>query len=52
MVVGTHGVDLVAMALAPAVIHPMQHFGPVLTYRAAGTGMHFQIGVVGVRLAG
>ena len=44
-------VDLEAVLLGPAHIHAQQHVGPVLALGAAGAGMHFEIGVVGVGLA-
>ena len=40
------------MGLGPARIHPQQHPGPVVGLGAAGAGVHFQIGVVAVGLAG
>ena len=43
--------DLVAVLLGPARVHAQQHVGPVLALGAAGAGMHFEIGVVGVGLA-
>ena len=43
---------LVIVRLRPADIHPQQHLGPVLRLGAAGPGMHFEIAVVGVGLAG
>ena len=44
--------DLVAVLLGPARVHAQQHAGPVLAFGAAGAGMDFEIGVVGVGLAG
>src|SRR5438270_2006228 len=44
--------DLHPLALAPAGVHPHQHLGPVLALRAAGAGIDFDIGVVGVGLSG
>ena len=44
--------DLVAVLLGPARVHAQQHAGPVLALGAAGAGMDFEIGVVGVGLAG
>ena len=46
-----HQLDLVAAALGPARVHAQQHVGPVLALGAAGAGMDFEIGVVGVGLA-
>ena len=43
--------DLVAVLLGPARVHAQQHAGPVLALGAAGAGMDFEIGVVGVGLA-
>jgi hypothetical protein len=43
--------DLVAMRLGPAHIHPQQHLGPILRLGAAGAGMDFEISVVAVGLA-
>ena len=43
---------LVAVRFRPADIHPQQHLGPVLRLGAAGPGMHFEIAVIGVGLAG
>ena len=43
--------DLVAVLLGPARVHAQQHRGPVLALGAAGAGMDFEIGVVGVGLA-
>jgi hypothetical protein len=43
---------LVARTLGPAGIHAQKHVRPVLAFRAAGAGMHFEIGVVAVGLAG
>ena len=45
-------VDLVAVRLGPAHIHAHQHAGPILALGAAGAGVHFEIAVVGVGLAG
>jgi hypothetical protein len=39
------------MALAPAAIHAQEHLGPVLAFGAAGAGIDFDIGVIGVGLA-
>ena len=47
-----HRLDLVAMRIRPARIHPRQHGGPVLAFGAAGTGVDFQEGVIAVSLAG
>src|SRR5262245_20138252 len=44
-------VDLVAVLLGPARVHPQQHAGPVLALGAPGAGMYFEIAVVGIRLA-
>ena len=44
-------VDLEAVLLGPAHIHAQQHVGPVLALGAAGAGMHFEVGIVGVGLA-
>jgi len=38
--------------LRPADIHAQEHLGPVLSLGAAGPGMHFEIAVIGVGLAG
>ena len=43
--------DLEAAALGPARVHAQQHRGPVLALGAAGAGVDFEIGVVGVGLA-
>ena len=43
--------DFVTVAFAPAGVHPLQHFGPVLAFSAAGAGMHFEIGIVGIGFA-
>ena len=43
--------DLEAAALGPARVHAQQHRRPVLALGAAGAGMDFEIGVVGVGLA-
>jgi hypothetical protein len=40
------------MRPGPARIHAQQHAGPVVGLGAAGAGVHFQIGVVAVGLAG
>ena len=45
-------VDLEAVLLGPAHIHAQQHVGPVLALGAAGAGMHLEVGIVGVGLAG
>src|SRR3546814_10785000 len=37
--------------LAPALIHALQHFGPVLAFGAASACVDFKIGVVGVCLS-
>ena len=42
---------LVAALLGPAHVHARQHRGPILAFRAAGTGVHLEVGVVAVRLA-
>ncbi len=47
-----HQLDLEALAFGPARVHAQKHVRPVLAFRAAGAGMHFQIGVVAVGLAG
>ena len=47
-----HQRDLVAALLAPADIHAREHLGPVLALGAAGAGVHLQVGVVAVGLAG
>ena len=44
--------DLAAVALAPAGVHPLQHLGPVLALGAARAGVDLDIGVVGVGFAG
>ena len=44
--------DLVAVRLRPAHVEPQQHLRPVLALGAAGAGVDFEIGVVGVGLAG
>ena len=44
--------DLVAVLLGPARVHAKQHAGPVLALGAAGAGVHLEIGIVGVGLAG
>src|SRR5262245_44247247 len=44
-------VDLVAVLLGPARIHPQQHAGPVLAFGAASAGMDLEIAVVAVGLA-
>ena len=46
-----HDLDLEIVPLRPARIHPQQHLRPVLALGAAGAGMDFEIGVVGVGLA-
>ena len=46
-----HVLDLVAVLLGPARVHPQQHVGPVLALGAAGAGMDFEVGIVGVGLA-
>ena len=43
--------DLEAAAFGPARIHAQQHVRPVLALGAAGAGVDFEIGVVGVGLA-
>ena len=43
--------DLAAMRLRPAKVHPDEHFGPVLRLRAARPGVNLEIGIVAVRLA-
>ena len=45
-------VDLEAVLLGPAHIHAQQHVGPILAFGTAGAGMHFEIAIVGVGLAG
>ena len=47
-----HHLDLETVLLGPARIHAQQHIGPVLALGAAGAGMHFEIGIVGVGFAG
>ncbi len=44
--------DLVVAAFRPAHIHALEHLRPVLALGAAGAGMNFDIGVIGVGLAG
>ena len=44
--------DLHAVPLGPAGIHPLQHAGPVLALGPAGPGIDLDVAVVGVRLAG
>ena len=44
-------VDLEAVPLRPAQIHAHEHARPVLALRAARARMHFEVGVVAVRLA-
>jgi hypothetical protein len=44
-------IDLEAVLLGPARVHAQQHLGPVLALGAAGAGMDFEIGIVGVGLA-
>ena len=43
--------DLEAALFGPAAVHALEHFGPVLAFGAAGAGMDFDIGVVGVGFA-
>ena len=43
--------DFIALLLSPTHIHALQHTRPILAFRAAGTGMHFQIGIIAVSLA-
>src|SRR5476651_179614 len=43
--------DLVAMFFGPARVHAQQHARPILTLGAAGAGVHFEIGIVGVGFA-
>ena len=43
--------DLELAPLGPAHVHAEQHLRPVAALRAAGAGVDFEIGVVGVRLA-
>ncbi len=43
--------DLELLALGPARIHAKQHARPIAAFGAAGAGMHFDVGVVGVRFA-
>ena len=45
-------VHLVAVRLGPAHVHAQQHLGPVLRLGAAGAGVHLDVAVVGVGLAG
>ena len=40
--------DLVAALFGPAVIHALQHFGPVLTLGAASARMDFDEAIIGV----
>ena len=40
------------MLLGPARVHTKQHASPVLAFGAAGAGMNFEIGLIGVGLAG
>ena len=40
------------MRFGPARVHAQQHLGPVLRLGAAGAGIHLDIAVVGVGLAG
>ncbi len=42
--------DLHPVAFAPAGVHPLQHFGPVLAFGAAGPGVDLDVAVVGVGL--
>src|SRR5437867_829642 len=44
-------IDLVAVLLGPARVHPQQHAGPILAFSAAGAGMDLDIAVVAVGLA-
>ena len=41
-----------AVPLGPARVHALKHAGPVLALRATRPGVHLDIGVVGIRLAG
>ena len=45
-------VDLEIVLFGPARVHAQQHSGPVLALGAAGAGMHFQVAIVDVGLAG
>ena len=47
-----HQLHFVAVLFGPAHVHAHQHLGPVLRLGAAGAGVDFDIGVVGVGLAG
>ena len=40
------------MFFRPAQIHAQQHLAPVLGFGATGAGMHFEIAIVAVGLAG
>jgi len=44
-------IHLVAVLLGPAGVHAKQDAGPILALGAAGTGVDFEIGLVGVGLA-
>ena len=46
-----HPFDLIAVRLGPARVHAQQHLRPVLGFRAAGTGMDFEIAVIAVGFA-
>ena len=43
--------DLEFAPLRPAHVHAQEHPRPIAAFRAAGAGMDFEVGVVGVRLA-
>ena len=43
--------DLIPVLLRPAHIHAREHAGPILAFGAAGAGMNFEIGVIGVGFA-
>lgn len=42
----------IVAACSPAGVHAQEHFGPVLRFRTARSGMYFQNGVLAVFLAG
>ncbi|MNT40081.1 hypothetical protein D3C72_1763740 [compost metagenome] len=50
-VVNFENLDLETFAVGPAGIHAQKHVRPVLAFGAAGSGMHFDIGVVAIGLA-
>ena len=41
-----------AHALAPAQVHPQQHFRPILSLGTTGSRLHVKIGIVGVHVPG